>query len=96
MTREKIREIFEKSAKSWELDKFEMFEKYVKVERGSLALTMGLALRRLLTLAALALNGIILYFLIMQHHRKRSKTHILLICYKFSHLLQVTKCSVAL
>ncbi|CBY35494.1 unnamed protein product [Oikopleura dioica] len=59
VTRAKIREGFEKSAKSWEIDKFEMFEKYVKVERGSVVLTTGLALRRLLTLAALALDGII-------------------------------------
>ena len=45
-------------------------------ERRSVTLTTGLALRRLLTLAALALDGIILYFLIMQHHRKLAKIEI--------------------
>ena len=73
MTRTRIRDVFESSAKSWELDKFEMFEKYVKVERDSIVLTTGLAVRRLLTLAALALDGVILYFLTMQYHRNRDE-----------------------
>ena len=62
-----IKDAFASDSRSWELNKFETFNQYLRVQNQQVGLLVGFMVRRLSTVAVLCLNGIVIYGLHLQN-----------------------------
>ena len=56
MSNEVIRATFERESRSWELNKFDTFNRYLRAQAGSIYLVAGFMGRRLLTIEMVLLE----------------------------------------
>jgi len=71
-----IKEEFERESRPWEISKFHTFNTYLRSQSKQIRLVVGFMARRLATIVALCLNGIILYVLYLQNFADSFICHI--------------------